>query len=62
MLNLFIIIYHGNKGEVRINFNDVKKMIFPSVLICNQFHREKGYIYLDIRLPNGVGEGRGRAY
>ena len=40
MLNLFIIIYHGNKREVKINFNDVNKILFSSVLICNQFNRE----------------------
>ena len=58
MLNLFIIIYHGNKGEMRINFNDVNKMIFPSVLICNQFNREKGYLFRHHTSKQGWGGER----
>ena len=61
MLNFFYNNLSWNKGEVRINFNDVNKMIFPSDLICNQFHREKGYLFRH-QTSNGGGEGRGRAY
>ena len=58
MLNLFIIIYHGNKGEVKINFNDVNKILFSSVLICNPFNRGKGYLFRHQTSKRGWGGER----